>query len=107
MPLPEISTATFIFFVAAGAFLVSLASQNLNLEESISLALSAFVTSGPSFIEQSSVGFEQNAITHIALSCLMLIGRLSIFPIAYVVLFSVQNFRSNLRGFPRDPVVDS
>ncbi len=100
-------TATFIFFVAAGAFLVSLASQNLNLEESISLSLSAFVTSGPSFIEQSSVGFEQNAVTHIALSCLMLIGRLSIFPIAYVVLFSVQNFRSNLRGFTRDPVVDS
>ncbi len=100
-------TATFILIVAGGAFLVSLASQNMNLEESISLALSAFVTSGPSFIDQGSASIDHNAVTHIALSLLMLVGRLSIFPIAYVLLFSIQNFRLNLRGLAKEPVVDS
>ena len=97
-------TATFIFLVAGGAFLLSLASQHLNLEESIGLALSAFVTSGPGLTASTTVAIEHNAVSHIALSSLMVVGRLSIFPIAYVILFTTRNLRLDLQGFRTKPV---
>ena len=99
-------TATFIFIVAGGAFLLSLASQHLNLADSIGLALSSFVTSGPGLTTATSVGFEHNAVSNIVLSSLMVVGRLSIFPIAYVVLFSTRNLRLGLVGFRRKTVSD-
>ncbi len=99
-------TATFIFIVAGGAFLLSLASQHLNLADSIGLALSSFVTSGPGLTTATSVGVEHNAVSNIVLSSLMVIGRLSIFPIAYVVLFSTRNLRLGLFGFRRKTVID-
>ncbi len=99
-------TATFIFIVAGGAFLLSLSSQHLNLADSIGLALSSFVTSGPGLTEATSVGVEHNAVSNIVLSSLMVIGRLSIFPIAYVILFATKNLRLGPLGFKRKTVVD-
>ena len=78
----------------------------MNLADSIGLALSSFVTSGPGLTEATSVGVEHNAVSNIVLSSLMVIGRLSIFPIAYVILFATKNLRLAPLGFKRKTVVD-
>ncbi len=46
------------------------------------------VTNGPGLLESTGVGIDHNVVSHLTLSALMVLGRLSILPVAYVVLFA-------------------
>ncbi|MEE2682360.1 MAG: potassium transporter TrkG [Actinomycetota bacterium] len=91
-------TAAFVLLVGIGAFFLSVASQEMTFQEAVSLSLSSLVTNGPGLTETSSPLIEYNVVTHMTLSTLMVMGRLAIFPVAYVVLFGFTNLRMNLRG---------
>ncbi len=87
-------TAIFISLVAAGAFLIALANPNSTPIEALSFSLTCLATAGP-FIGSSPVGsgIEFNTVTHIVSSMLMILGRLSIFPIAYLGVAFLRTLR--------------
>ena len=87
-------TAIFISLVGAGAFIIALANPNSTPIEVLSFSLTCLATAGP-FIATSPVdsGIEFNTVTHIVSSMLMLLGRLSIFPIAYLGVAFLRTLR--------------
>ena len=89
-------TAIFISLVAIGAFFIGLASPESTPIEVLSFSLTCLATAGP-FLgsDPFDSGIEFNATTHIVASMLMLLGRLSIFPIAYL---GVAAFRTLKEG---------
>ena len=90
-------TAIFIFIIAMGSFLLSLDNESLRIEDSIAVSLSAFVTAGPP-IAEATLAAEYGIIGNFTLSLLMVVGRLSILPAAYMVLKLSQSIKLNLRG---------
>ena len=90
-------TAIFIFIIAMGSFLLSLDNESLRIEDSIAVSLSAFVTAGPP-IAEATLAIEYGIIGNFTLSLLMVVGRLSILPAAYMVLKLSQSIKLNLRG---------
>tara|TARA_Y100000768_G_scaffold179680_1_gene134566 strand:- start:436 stop:1959 length:1524 start_codon:yes stop_codon:yes gene_type:complete len=91
-------TAIFIFIIAMGSFLLSLDNQSLRIEDSIAVSLSAFVTGGPP-ITEVGLASKYGILGNFTLSVLMLVGRLSILPAAYMILKLSQSIKLNLRGF--------
>ena len=87
-------TAIFISLVGAGAFIIALANPNSTPIEVLSFSLTCLATAGP-FIATSPVdsGIEFNTVTHIVSSMLLLLGRLSIFPIAYLGVAFIRTLR--------------
>ena len=90
-------TAIFIFIIAMGSFLISLDNESLRIEDSIAVSLSAFVTAGPP-ITEATLAIEYGIIGNFTLSVLMVVGRLSILPAAYMILKLSQSIKLNLRG---------
>tara|TARA_Y100001936_G_scaffold82491_1_gene81152 strand:+ start:20665 stop:22188 length:1524 start_codon:yes stop_codon:yes gene_type:complete len=90
-------TAIFIFIIATGSFLLSLDSESLQIEDSIAVSLSAFVTAGPP-ITEAGLTNEYGILGNSTLSVLMVVGRLSILPAAYMVLKLSQTIKLNFRG---------
>ena len=87
-------TAIFILLVTIGAFLVSISEQGYSTLESLSLSLSALATAGPSLLGGTGSQIADfNTTGNIAVSFLMIIGRLSIFPIAYLGLSLFRTIR--------------
>lgn len=87
-------TAIFFLLVAIGAFLVSISEQGYSTIESLSLSLSALATAGPSLLGGTGSQIADfNTTGNIVLSFLMIIGRLSIFPIAYLGLSLFRTIR--------------
>ncbi len=87
-------TAIFIALVAVGALTIALANPEKTPIQALSISLTALVTAGPfmgSSAETTDLNFD--ATTHVAVSMLMLIGRLSIFPIAYLGVALLRTFR--------------
>ena len=91
-------TAIFIFIIAMGSFLLSLDNESLQIRDSIAVSLSAFVTAGPP-ITEAGLANEYGILGNITLSILMVVGRLSILPAAYMILKLWQSIKVNLRGF--------
>ena len=91
-------TAIFIFIIAMGSFFISLDNESLRIEDSIAVSLSAFVTGGPP-ITEATLATEYGILGNFTLSVLMLVGRLSILPAAYMILKLSQSIKLNLRGF--------
>ena len=87
-------TAIFLSLVAAGAFLIALASPRTGLTQVLSFSLTCLATAGP-FLGSTALdsGIEFNAVTHVVASALMVLGRLSIFPIAYLGVAAFRTFR--------------
>ena len=90
-------TAIFIFIVASGAFLLALDNSSLSIADVISISVSAFVTAGPAITESGSEN-SYGLLGNVALSMLMIVGRLSILPAAYMVLKLSRSAKLNLRG---------
>jgi Trk-type K+ transport system membrane component len=90
-------TAIFIFIVASGAFLLALDNSSLSIADVISISVSAFVTAGPAIAESGSEN-SYGLLGNVALSMLMIVGRLSILPAAYMVLKLSRSAKLNLRG---------
>ena len=87
-------TAIYIAIIALGALCLALANTDASPEEALSLSLTALATAGPFIgagIETSGIAF--NAATNVTVSILMLIGRLSIFPVAYLGVAFLRTFR--------------
>ena len=99
-------TAIFIFIVASGSFLLALDNNSLTIKDSISTSLSAFVTAGPSITEAgSSATF--SILGNSTLTVLMIFGRLSILPAAYMILKLLQVVRANFRNLGTTDQVES
>ena len=96
-------TAIFIFIIAMGSFLLSLDNESLRIEDSVAVSLSAFVTAGPPITESGLVN-GYGILGNFTLSILMVVGRLSILPAAYMILKLSQAIRLNLRGFVSNEV---
>ena len=94
-------TAIFIFIIAIGSFLLSLDNESLRIEDSIAVSLSAFVTAGPP-ITEAGLDNAYGILGNFTLSVLMVVGRLSILPAAYMLLKLSQSIKLNLRGFVSD-----
>ena len=87
-------TAIYIALVAIGALCIAFANSAASPVEALSLSLTALATAGPfvgSGLETSGIDF--NAGTNIMVSILMFIGRLSIFPVAYLCVALLRTFR--------------
>ena len=102
-------TAIFILIIALGSFLLALDNASLRIEDSIAVALSAFVTAGPP-ITESGLANEYGVLGNLTLSVLMILGRLSILPAAYMILKLSQSIKSNFRGLvsserPSDEII--
>lgn len=91
-------TSIFISIIATGSILLALDNTSLSIKDSIALALSAFVTAGPP-ITEAGLANEYGVLGNSTLSILMVVGRLSILPAAYMILKLSQSAKSNLRGF--------
>lgn len=77
----------FIAMVALGGICVAAADTTVGPVAALSMSLSALVTAGPVVGEVGSpTPGELGAVSHIALSGVMLLGRLSIYPVLLAVL---------------------
>ena len=81
-----------------GSCLLSLDIESLRIDDSVAVSLSAFVTAGPPIAESALVN-GYGILGNFTLSILMVVGRLSILPAAYMTLKLSQAIRLNLRGF--------
>ena len=99
-------TAIFIFIVASGSFLLSLSKNSLNIVDAIAISLSAFVTAGPPITEAGLVT-DFGVLGHITLVILMIIGRLSIFPAAFMMLKLAQILKINIRSMYASDEIES
>ena len=87
-------TSIFIALVAVGALLIAIANPNATPIAALSLSLTALATAGPFFgAESEESAIEFDTTTHVVVSVLMLLGRLSIFPIAYLGVALLRTLR--------------
>ena len=101
--------AIFILLIALGVLPLALHNASLRIYDSIAVALSAFVTAGPP-ITESGLANEYGVLGNLTLSVLMILGRLSILPAAYMILKLSQSIKSNFRGLvsserPSDEII--
>lgn len=85
-------------FIAAtffGAIAMAIADTEVGPAAAVSLALSALVTAGPTIGEAGSPTVaELGSVSHLALATLMLIGRLSIYPVLLAAITVVSRGRN-------------
>ena len=74
--------------------------------DAIAISLSAFVTAGPPITEAGLVT-DFGVLGHITLVVLMVIGRLSIFPAAFMMLKLAQILKINIRSMYANDEIES
>jgi trk/ktr system potassium uptake protein len=89
---------TFIVTGAVGATAVALADQGVGTAAAIELTEAALVTGGPTVGEASSPTVaDLGAVSHIALSVVMLLGRMAIYPVLLAVMTLARRMRETAR----------